>query len=207
MVVYADLLKTVKTGDTIKQIYVEQLELWKDIKRGDVNALYDLHKRYFHAMCLFAFKSINDHQQVEDIVSDCFVRLWKNRRHIEIKSSLESYLYRILRNSIIDYHRAKHKNTISLEQIPDIPDDTEIINEQRYIKLYAAILRLPEKRRRILELAIYESYTYQEIAEKLHITKNTVKTQMVRAYKFLKESLDPDDFFFFFLLKTSRKNK
>ncbi len=207
MEVYADLLKTVKTGDTIKQIYVEQLELWKDIKRGDVNALYDLHKRYFHAMCLFAFKSINDYQQVEDIVSDCFVRLWKNRRHIEIKSSLESYLYRILRNSIIDYHRAKHKNTISLEQIPDIPDDTEIINEQRYIKLYAAILRLPEKRRRILELAIYESYTYQEIAEKLHITKNTVKTQMVRAYKFLKESLDPDDFFFFFLLKTSRKNK
>ena len=123
------------------------------------------------------------------------------RKNIEIKSSLESYLYQMLRNSIIDYHRAKHDNTISFDQIPDIPDEAEVNDEQRYAKLYTAISMLPEKRRQILELAIFESCTYQEIAEKLGITKNTVKTQMVRAYRFLKESLDPVDFFFFCFLK------
>nr|WP_320020445.1 sigma-70 family RNA polymerase sigma factor [uncultured Draconibacterium sp.] len=185
----------------IKLNYVDRLKLWQNIQSGDVNALHDLHKRYFHPMCLFAFKSINDHQQVEHIVSDCFLKIWKKRKNIEIKSSLESYLYQMLRNSIIDYHRAKHDNTISFDQIPDIPDEAEMNDEQRYAKLYTAISKLPEKRRHILELAIFESCTYQEIAEKLGITKNTVKTQMVRAYRFLKESLDPVDFFFFCFLK------
>ena len=69
---------------------------------------------------------------------------------------------------------------------------------QNYIRQFRAY---PKKEGIILELAIFESCTYQEIAEKLGITKNTVKTQMVRAYKFLKESLDPADFFFFFFLK------
>jgi RNA polymerase sigma-70 factor (ECF subfamily) len=180
---------------------VDKLKLWHDIQSGDVSALHDLHKRYFHPMCLFVFKSINDHQQVEHIVSDCFLKIWKNRKQIVIKYSLEAYLFQILRNSIIDYHRAKNDNTISFDEIPDVPDEAEEKDEQRYAKLYTAISKLPEKRRQILELAIFESCTYQEIAEKLGITKNTVKTQMVRAYKFLKETLDPIDFFFFCFLK------
>jgi len=46
-------------------------------------------------------------------------------------------------------------------------------------------------------MAVFDSFTYDQIAERLHISKNTVKTQIARAYRFLKESLDPKDFNFF----------
>jgi len=62
--------------------------------------------------------------------------------------------------------------------------------------------KLPEQRRRILELAVFESFTYAQIAEKLQISINTVKTQIGRAYRFLKEELDPRSIQLLFLLKS-----
>jgi RNA polymerase sigma factor (sigma-70 family) len=57
----------------------------------------------------------------------------------------------------------------------------------------------PDQCRKVLELAVFDSKTYNEIAEELNISKNTVKTQMGRAYKHLKEKLDPKEFSFFIL--------
>jgi RNA polymerase sigma-70 factor (ECF subfamily) len=66
--------------------------------------------------------------------------------------------------------------------------DEQFFEEQEfYAKLYQVIERLPEQRRRILELAAFESLTYKEIAERLEISVNTVKTQMGRAYQYIKE--------------------
>jgi DNA-directed RNA polymerase specialized sigma24 family protein len=53
----------------------------------------------------------------------------------------------------------------------------------------------------LLEMAVFDSKTYNEIAEELHISKNTVKTQMGRAYKHLKEMLDPKEFSLFIFIR------
>jgi len=180
---------------------VDELKLWQRIKKGEVKALQELHAQYYHALFLFALKATNDHQLAENLVSDCFIKLWENRQNINIKSSIKSYLYRILKNLIIDYHRSKSEITELFDKLPDIPDEEEFEKQQRYSRLYQILQKLPEQRRKILELAVYDSYSYQEIAEKLGISKNTVKTQIARAYRFLRESLDPRDFYFFCLLK------
>lgn len=146
-------------------------------------------------------KTVRDNQLVEIIVSDCFIKIWENRKKIEIKTSLKSYLYRILRNQIIDYYRGKQENAELIGELPDIPTEVEFDEQQRYAKLYHVISKLPEQRKKVLELAVFDSLTYQQIADKLDISKNTVKTQIARAYRFLKESLEPRDFYFFCLLQ------
>ncbi len=176
---------------------MENKQIWKNIKNGDVKSLKQLHVRYFYQMCLFAQKTINDNQLVENIVSDCFIKLWENRDKIEIQSSVKSYLYTILKNKIIDHFRANRQKTLLLEEFPEIPDEADFDEQQRYAKLYKAISQLPQQRKIILELAAFDSLTYQQIADKLGISKNTVKTQITRAYRFLKESLEPRDFFLF----------
>ena len=77
---------------------MENKQIWENIKNGDVKSLKQLHVRYFYQMCLFAQKTIHDNQLVENIVSDCFIKLWENRGKIEIERSIKSYLYGILRN-------------------------------------------------------------------------------------------------------------
>lgn len=180
---------------------MEELKLWEKIKKGDVQSLNRLHVLYFHQMCLFARKIVSDEQVIENIVSDCFIKLWENRKKIEIKSSLKSYFYQILRNQIIDHYRGKQDMEELMEELPDIPNEVVFDEQQRYVKLYNAISKLPEQRKMVLELAVFDSLTYQQIADKLGISKNTVKTQIARAYRYLKESLEPRDFYFFCLLQ------
>jgi len=116
-----------------------------------------------------------------------------------LKSELP--LSRTLRNQIIDYFRGRQEKAELVDEFPDIPTEVNFDDQQRYAKLYRSISKLPEQRRKVLEMAVFESLTYQEIADKLGISKNTVKTQMTRAYRFLKESLDSQEFYFFCLLR------
>lgn len=164
--------------------------LWEQIRNGDVNALRLLHERYFMPLCLFAQKSLKQKVVSEELVSNCFLRLWESRKSIDIRHAVRAYLYFMVRNQTIDYIRANRSAAIfSDRELPEVPSEEEMNREEFYASLYQAIAKLPDQRRQILELAAFDSLTYREIAERLDISVNTVKTQMGRAYHFLKEEL------------------
>lgn len=180
---------------------MEDFRLWQKIQTGDTKVLQKLHDRYFFQMCLYAKKSVLDNQLIEDIVSDCFIKLWTNRKKIEIKTSLKSYLFRILRNNLIDHFREIDDRTLFIDHFSEIADEATFDEQKYYAKLYQTIEKLPEQRKIILKLAVFEALSYQEIAHRLQISKNTVKTQIARAYRFLRENLHPHDFNFFCLIR------
>ncbi|HZH72360.1 MAG TPA: sigma-70 family RNA polymerase sigma factor [Mariniphaga sp.] len=185
---------------------MEENFLWQNIKKGDKDALKRLHNTYFHQMYLYAAKSIPDGNGLaEELVSDCFIKLWENRKQIEIRTSLKHYLFVILHNSIIDHYRKKRILTQPFVDDIQAPGDEKFFDDQKqYAKLYHAVKRLPEQCRLVLELAVFESLTYNEIAEHLHISRNTVKTQVGRAYRTLKNSLDPKDFNLFLFIRKKK---
>src|SRR5690554_3679532 len=143
---------------------------------------------YFHQMYLYAAKLLpNNNGLAEELVSDCFIKLWKNRKNIQITHSVKHYLFTMLRNSVIDNIRKKKLITEPLSENLQAPSNEKFFDDQKqYAILYLALKKLPEQCRRILEMAAFDSLSYQEIADKLHISTNTVKTQISRAYKSLK---------------------
>ncbi len=177
---------------------MDDQQIWSRIVGGNVEALQVLHDRYYYPMWLWTSKYTRDKTLSEELVSDCFIKLWERRQYIVIEKSLKSYLYLMLRNQIVSLSRqSKNILFVGLDKLPDMPDESEVFRHEYYASLYKAIQRMPEQRRRILELAAFESLTYKEVAEKLNISVNTVKTQMGRAYQFLKEELDPNHFLLF----------
>ena len=183
---------------------MEDKRLWKYIKTGDKQALNKLHEKYFHQMCLYAHKSTDNSGIVEELVSDCFIKIWENRNKINIKISVKNYIFLILRNSIIDYFRKKQIHQETIDDFPEITDESYFDEQKDYALLYKALENLPEQRRRILELAVFESLSYKQIADKLNISRNTVKTQITRAYRFLKELLDPKDFYLLYFFSQKK---
>ena len=181
----------------------DDLTLWKNIREGNTQALKVLHDRYYYQMYLYAIKLYHNQSGLEEAVSDCFIKLWTKRSEILIEHSVKSYLFLMLRNGLIDLIRKK-RDIILLEVsfIPDLPDNETINEQDHYARLYNALEKLPEQRRRILELAVFESCTYAQIAERLGISVNTVKTQIGRAYRFLKEELDPKSINLLFILQS-----
>ncbi|MEI6276830.1 MAG: sigma-70 family RNA polymerase sigma factor [Prolixibacteraceae bacterium] len=183
----------------------EDLRIWEKISSGDKSAMKVLHDRYYYQLYHYAKKIHPNPSVLDEAVSDCFIKLWTKRENLIIVRSVKSYLFLMLRNGLIDILRRK-EHSVYLEEgtIPDLPDD-EMHNElDRYAELYNSLEKLPEQRRLILELAVFESLTYAQIAEKLNISMNTVKTQMGRAYRFIKEELDPKSLQLFFMLTTHK---
>lgn len=176
-------------------------QIWNEIVNGDVEALRILHEKYYHQLWLWARRYAKNGTLADEFVSDCFIKLWNHRQDIVIEKSLKSYLYLMLRNQIVSYSRkSKHEILMGSDSLPDLPDDVLIKNQEFYSELYSAINKIPEQRRKILELAAFESLSYKEIATQLNISVNTVKTQMGRAYQFLKEELDPKNFLILHLI-------
>jgi RNA polymerase sigma-70 factor (family 1) len=179
---------------------VEDQYLWENIKKGSKKDLKQLHDRYFNQLCLYAFKSAQNPEVMEELVSDCFIKLWEYRKKIEIKTSVKHYIFLMLRYSIIDYQRKNKFITVPIDSINE-PADEDYFDEQKdYAVLYSALEKLPEQRRRILEMAVFESLSYNQIAEMLHISRNTVKTQISRAYRFLREKITSERFLIGFFL-------
>ena len=120
---------------------------------------------------------------------------------------LKSWFYRVARNAAVDYLRHlqvedKYKFLMA-EAMISIPDIDEEIDEQVYAKVNLAIESLPEQCRLIIKLNVLEGKKYQEIAEELGITINTIRTQVSRGYKklrdILSEEVDSSVLFFMFL--------
>jgi RNA polymerase sigma-70 factor (ECF subfamily) len=169
--------------------------LWNRIKNGDINALGDLYDKYYYQLYLYAKKLYNDVDECEDAVSECFIKLWSKKEALIIDHSLKTYLYLIIKNDFVDKTRKK-KESIRLENLySDIPDEETIREYEKYAELYKIMERIPDQRLAILKLATFDSLTYAQIAKKLNISVNTVKTQMGRAYRFLKEELDRKSFY------------
>lgn len=166
---------------------------WEKIHEGDKAVFDKMFDHYYLPLCSFISSYVKNQQVIEDIVIDCFVKVWEERRSIQIKSSLQNYLVTIVKNSAISYLRQNQLQFSDLKQVShSIPDEeTDPLKDAGILnKLYEAINKLPEQRRRILKMAAFEGKSYTQIADELQISVNTVKTQMSRSYRFLKEKLN-----------------
>ncbi len=164
-----------------------------DLRKGDQKAFTDLFEWYYLPMCAFISNIIKDNDTVEDLVLDCFVKLWEERKSLDIRSSVRNYLLTLARNAAISNLRKNKVQQVDLEKAAKVifeEDSSLFMEPDIYNRLYQALDKLPEQRLKILKMAVFEKKSYACIAEELGISVNTVKTQIARSYRFLKSELD-----------------
>lgn len=132
----------------------------------------------------------------EELVQDCFLRLWIHRNEPS-DGSVRSYLYRSVRNACFD-HLKSRKVRQQVTTLPDLDEFTqgpaqspEAEYHRREIEdaILAAIDLMPDRRREIFTLSRHDGLTYAEIADLLSISIKTVETQVGRALRFLRDRL------------------
>ncbi|MGB5990204.1 MAG: RNA polymerase sigma-70 factor [Marinifilaceae bacterium] len=183
-------------------------DLLEFIKGGSEEAYKLLFYNYYSDLVYYAVSIIHDTAIAEDIIQDFFVDLWTNKRFNTINKNLTSFLFRSVKNHCLNYIRDverknKHLSNYhfevdTVESVVDLIDKKEII--------YKAINQLPDKCKQIFILCCVHDYKYQEVAEDLDISINTVRTQMSRAFKKMRLSLSPS-LFSSFLFSFYTRNK
>lgn len=147
----------------------------------------------FHAP-LFQFirKRISDDETAEDLLQDVFLKIHQHIEALEDVKKLESWVYQITRNVIIDYYRSKKPMT-SLEEpevllLPEELPDDDIVSEL-FPSVRAMVKSLPEQDRQALVLTEYQGLTQKELGERLGLSFSGAKSRVQRAREKLKQQL------------------
>lgn len=167
------------------------------VATGDYLAFRELFTKHYHALCNYAMRVVVTKEIAEEVVSDVFVKLWKNREQIEVHTSFQAYIYRAVRNQALDYlklkvHRQYERDSLdSVQWNMSHADHFSPMEEMSFNEVYnhieGCIKDLPRQCQLIFRLSREEGLRYRDIAEKLEISVKTVETQMSRALKVLRE--------------------
>ncbi|SRR5574344_894204 len=177
-------------------------EIIASINHKDATAYEYLYKRYYAALCSYVARLLAPLQgEVEDLVQEVFLAIYENEHQFIDGRELTNYLYKACYNRCLSYLRDHRLHTDILASLAEgqseEQDDESIyaltIREEMIRQLYLYINELPTEQHRIMMLRI-EGHDWNEIAETLGISINTVKTQKMRAYKFLREHLKDSQF-------------
>jgi len=143
--------------------------------------------KYHKEWCLLSYRYLENMPEAEDMVQDVFVKILMRKRHNEI-INLKSYIGTAVRNTSIK----KIKRTKKLEKINDYnliaaPSyEQEMIDVELKNKAKDAIDLLPEKSKRVFQLCVLHDLKYENAADILGISINTVKFHLKKAFKMLR---------------------
>src|SRR5690606_9080453 len=71
-------------------------------RKGDAAAFHEIHQRYKGILLVHAYKKLGDFEEAKDLVQDLFLAIWQNRKHLPATHNFSGYLYRALRNRVIN---------------------------------------------------------------------------------------------------------
>lgn len=157
-------------------------------KKDHTDEMEKLFKEHYPLLCLISFGITKDKDAAKDVVQDFFISYWQRRTSVSITTSFKAYAIRAVKNlSLLSLEKEK-KEKLLLQNlnITDYEDPKVFTLSHSNSKVLALLNELPESRREIFISAILNGQSYAEIAETQGISINTVKTQMKRAYAFLR---------------------
>jgi RNA polymerase sigma-70 factor, ECF subfamily len=180
---------------------------WQKIKKGDLSALEKLYKAGFRPLVNYAGEITGNHHQAEEVVQDVFLKIWENRFDIFVQGSFRSYLFKTVHNQALNALR-QQKSKKELVNIPSTEETLQFItdyyisndnlidhifsDETREI-IEQAIFELPEQCRKIFRMSRFDSLKNDEIAAKLGLSENTVRTHIYRALRKISDALEKNN--------------
>lgn len=151
------------------------------VGRGDRIAFEELYRRFARPVLGLALRMLGDHGRAEDASQETFAAIWRSAKSYRPeRGSGSAWLFAVARHAIID--RARQR----VDQVVDEPIDEPSAEagpaeaaEQTWLawRVHAALERLPERERMVLELAYWSGLSQSEVASYLDVPLGTVKTR------------------------------
>jgi RNA polymerase sigma-70 factor (ECF subfamily) len=170
---------------------------------GDESAFEDLYVSQSKSILFGARSWLYDSNETEDAASEIVIAMYKSIARLKNPRAFKSWMQRIIMSVCVDINR-KSKKEKALDKSFDIgdfeavlPDSDADVNPEVFAAqndkesfLNAAIDTLPEAQKRTLFLFYYEDMDYQDIASALKVSASTVSTNLMKARKKLKDTLE-----------------
>lgn len=160
----------------------------------DLDSFKIIYHHYYKSLCFFANDYLSDREGAEDIVQDVFTQVWDSLPNITEPSKLQAYLYAMVRNRCLNRLRAQQNiqkyQTLEIHNIVWEDDESvRIVKAEVLREIMTSIEKLPDRAQEVFKLSYLTQLREQEIADRLNISVNSVKTHKKRAKSILKDEL------------------
>lgn len=170
----------------------EETQLAHELQQGSHLSFASIYRLYAQKAYMLSFKYLGSKELAEDAVQNVFLQLWRIHEDIDDRQPISHLLFKMLKNHLLNVLRDSKSNLFIIDQcldnlnFTDGVEEDDISQEQLYI-LKRAIEQLSPQRRKIFIMKISGKYSNIEIAEKLHLSVNTIKFQYSQSLKQVKE--------------------
>lgn len=140
----------------------------------------------------FIKKRVENEQDAQDVLQDVFLKVQSKLKSLTDDNKLESWLYEIARNTIIDYYRKSSKNdrlTILDECLECPVKDEKYANIEIASCLKSMINELPDIYKQAIIMTQFQHVTQKELSQRLGISLSGAKSRVQRGKKLLKGML------------------
>jgi len=174
------------------------------IRKGDKNAFEALFFEYHEQLSRFANSITNSREFARDAVQDVFLKIWRNRKDLNIHTSVKVYLYQAVRNQSLNllkkqknqqrlresfHHETKSIRVSEYLENNITPEEQELIN-----RIWTIVEWMPVRRKLVFELNRKHGLSYKEIAKILEIKRKTVENHISQALQYIRDNIEINNF-------------
>jgi RNA polymerase sigma-70 factor (ECF subfamily) len=141
----------------------------------------------------FAFYFLPESILCEELVSDVFMKIWNNRKHLPQIEKLDIYFLQAIKNQAFTYIKKKARSREYSSEVMQMPavsleqPDSLLIAGELAIRIEEAVSSLPPKCQAVFRLVRENGLTYKEAAAILEVSPRTVDNQMLIAMKRIRD--------------------
>ena len=168
-------------------------QLLQQLKGGQSQAYDAIFLKYYKLLCVNAYFYLHDEQDAKDLVQAFFLEMWERQIYMRLNGDIKGYHYRSVQNRCLNH--IKKKETLEKRQeVYHLSEhalcDTGEDMEHTYAKLDNALGGLPNQRKEAVKLVYLQNKKYQDAADIMGISINSLKTHLKIGLKNLREALN-----------------
>ncbi len=169
-----------------------ETDLLVRVAEGNEKAFGILFHHYRERIYSYALHLFGSSNLADELVQDVFLKVWLSRDKVRHVLRFDSWLFIIARNQVFDTLKLLAKEDSARKQMASLLDqDTDTVEDQlltkeNELRLQEALSRLSPQQKLIFTLSRHQGMKHEEIASRLNISRNTVKTHLVHALKTLR---------------------
>lgn len=182
-----------------------ELDLLEKIKTGDSKAFEAFFTGFYPSLHSFANRYLNDDDISNDILQEAFIHFWEKKNIFSSLIGAKVYLFKYVRSKCFNYLKKANRQIYLTENIQDneIYYRDLIIEEETLQFIRKTLSKLTDREQEVIEFTM-DGLKNHDIAEKLSLSINSVKTLKKRAYKKMRDFIgDKNLFLLYFNFRSS----
>ena len=160
---------------------------------GQQEGFAELMARYKNLVFSIILRMTHNKEEVEDLAQEVFIKMYKNLARYSPDFKFSTWVMRITSNHVIDFHRKRKHDTVSLDAAENLASTSEespeaaLLAQEQAARVQKIVADLPDMYKIPIVLFHQKGMSYQDIAQKINEPLSKVKNRIFRGRKLLKE--------------------